>query len=116
MFWDVLILTRFIFNCHLRDVDLLKLCVCMYVRTYVYIYVCTYVCMYVCMYKVCPKSHEIYIFFKDLLTIPVKIVNILQSTLHEHLHIFSTDSPMPGTPSRTPRREPPSKLLSRPLG
>jgi len=28
------------------------------------------------MYKVCPKSHEIYFFFKDLLTIPVKIVNI----------------------------------------
>ena len=34
-------------------------------------------------------------FFFDLLLISVQNVNYLQNTLHEHLDIFSTDSPMP---------------------
>lgn len=50
------------------------------------------------VYKVCPKSHEIYIYFLNLLMISVQSVNILQSTVHEHLHIFSTDSPSPVRP------------------
>jgi hypothetical protein len=58
----------------------------------------------------------IYFFFFNLLMISVQSVNILQSTVREQLHIFFTDSPMPGMPPQRPRREPHLKLLSRPLG
>ena len=52
---------------------------------------------------------------KDLLMILVQSVNNLQSTLHEHLYIFSSNSPMPDMPPRRPWQEPHVKLLLWPL-